>query len=1436
MNKTRKAITQLSVFILLLFNFLPVTALSEQQESSDSAVESSTQLMDEDPLQKLASSDGSTESSTEVSTETTESMKKQESKEPTSEEKTESTTSSEEESVAASKRQARANVTPIMEITDWNLLKNNIPVSETVHAVTGETYELKFTWEVKNSTLSPGDYVTFRMPFNQGPTGNGDGASGSWRTSGSSQAVPLMTEIDGQAVKFAEWFIEAYDGGIDYEQIRIQFTDGIRLLEGTNIGTEISTGFDSIKNYTYKGGIQQVEFGGKQKPIDFSQDKLEKSTGWNYKNAMGASVNQIQYDIPVNLPASVELGGDEFDYAKSNHGWAYNPTNPAFDWGEHVTDMEEIYVEDTLDEGVNINGLLIIASARAPMQLPSNALTDYRGGIVAALSSFNSYVLADFGNGPVYRTANDPISERQLPKQEYSFKRLYQSSTDTKETFSAKVKSQPYQYGIYLDKQTNKQSLMVYFGDVKKGGSMPKYSDLTDQKYTDSNKEVAGNKTDKVFSFAEQAASQLIRNGHYTEADRDELEAYFTLVYGDNNVLGGQVATFEISFTAQYPPKTNSEKKTNTAYHSYRGIEEDDFPILEEVEGYYYLTNPYSSVQLSSNEAMLFKFTEKNLPLNGAKFELQKKNGDNWESVPDSEVTTSTVTVNVLEGKNIVERQLDGGAKVSNLPDGTYRFVEVEAPDGYDPALSPNYDKKDKKIYSDPFTVPSSGKSSIVYVTNVAQPKYTVQHYVQTGADDLSESNFELRLQENFNGNTGDDVEAVGKSFAGYRLDEGVSHTVKTGTVKADGSLVLKLYYVKDETIRPFYFYKYDESNKPMPSVDYKGDPLGEGKEVSFDVYKYNNVGWSDIYKEEYAPGKIVPTSGTEFPGGEGKVWKKVATLTTDSEGKISSSTLPLAEDNGALITYALVETKTYDGYKLPESNQYWVVWTKDKLGEGVSAVSVPPYINGVNSVNGAPHSDAINSSVPQNEKEYYIKNNYDYWSFYKEDVAKKSMPSLTMNGDPLGDDKKVEFDWYEYVGNWNPDPKPEEVAPGESSFWKKRGTLTTDANGKLVGDGIPKEKDKTFALVETSTYKGYHLPTPSQAYWILWDSGWIANKGTNNPGSRTIDAHIHVLKNDYETRLEIYKTDDQTQLPLKKTDKAQVGFRYYRFQYAADGLGPEKFPDISDETKWIPLKNPKDGSYIFYADEQGRLTGLEETIIGAHPYAIQEVEAYPGYYLEEGFWYFYMNEIKNQNYYGITYMDYHGDSQPHPLISPDDSNNKLNAYQLTNKQLPYPDLEFTKVNDNNAALANVDFKLYKAKGDVEFNDGTEKDGSYWDLDTPYREVTSSLSGKVSFEKLPNGTYLLRETKTAAGYQLPDGDWVITVDSTAEKKITIRARKDTSPPAFKVENDKYYLPNYRVHSLPFTGKWGRVLLLVIGVLLIGLAGMAIVKKPMKSKI
>ncbi|MDT2753525.1 hypothetical protein P7H29_01315 [Enterococcus pseudoavium] len=115
MNKARKIFTLFSLFVLLSFSLFPVTALSEQQESSEPVNnESSTQLIN-NPLENI--------SSTEVSsglTETTETTSSQDIEIEMSGQHTETTSSSSDEAGPASvDRQARANVTPIMEITDW---------------------------------------------------------------------------------------------------------------------------------------------------------------------------------------------------------------------------------------------------------------------------------------------------------------------------------------------------------------------------------------------------------------------------------------------------------------------------------------------------------------------------------------------------------------------------------------------------------------------------------------------------------------------------------------------------------------------------------------------------------------------------------------------------------------------------------------------------------------------------------------------------------------------------------------------------------------------------------------------------------------------------------------------------------------------------------------------------------------------------------------------------------------------------------------------------------------------------------------------------------------------------------------------------------------------------------------------------------------------
>ncbi len=73
---------------------------------------------------------------------------------------------------------------------------------------------------------------------------------------------------------------------------------------------------------------------------------------------------------------------------------------------------------------------------------------------------------------------------------------------------------------------------------------------------------------------------------------------------------------------------------------------------------------------------------------------------------------------------------------------------------------------------------------------------YTVEYYFENLEDD----GFTIDDSQTVNGSgtTGDKVEAEQKEFAGFTFDAGNEDNVTSGTIAGDGSLVLKLYYVRE--------------------------------------------------------------------------------------------------------------------------------------------------------------------------------------------------------------------------------------------------------------------------------------------------------------------------------------------------------------------------------------------------------------------------------------------------------------------------------------------------------------------------------------------------------------------------------------------------------------------------------------------------------------
>ena len=116
--------------------------------------------------------------------------------------------------------------------------------------------------------------------------------------------------------------------------------------------------------------------------------------------------------------------------------------------------------------------------------------------------------------------------------------------------------------------------------------------------------------------------------------------------------------------------------------------------------------------------------------LSGAKFYLQRKEGDNWVTVTTPKVSDGNGTV---DENGLLTTNADGMINITDLAPGTYRFIEYSAPQGYIMDGQAAYEftiNNDQTV-----TISDAYKDTLANTIKVVNEKPNMEKQVKTGVD-----------------------------------------------------------------------------------------------------------------------------------------------------------------------------------------------------------------------------------------------------------------------------------------------------------------------------------------------------------------------------------------------------------------------------------------------------------------------------------------------------------------------------------------------------------------------------------------------------------------------------------------------------------------------------------------------------------------------------
>lgn len=168
---------------------------------------------------------------------------------------------------------------------------------------------------------------------------------------------------------------------------------------------------------------------------------------------------------------------------------------------------------------------------------------------------------------------------------------------------------------------------------------------------------------------------------------------------------------------------------------------------------------------------------------------------------------------------------------------------------------------------------------------------------------------------------------------------------------------------------------------------------------------------------------------------------------------------------------------------------------------------------------------------------------------------------------------------------------------------------------------------------------------------------------------------------------------------------------------------------------------------------------------------------------------------------------------QVDPTLAANGGKNYLNAQigqaAVTNHPLPNLDILKRAAEDHDHVLSNVEFKLYQSDANW-----TEPNL----VAIPMRTVTTDDAGKASFNFLPEGYYLIYETRAATGYQAPEEPWHVRVSN--GQVVLVAAPSDLGYQSITMEDGLYPIDNVKAQDLPSTGGPGTMLMYLAGIVLL----------------